>query len=144
MKAESRIFLFLTIFFLVVTPIYAYMTYQASPNGMVEPIGTTVFALTLLFCLMIWATFAITGHTLSRHNATPRPEDRKDAEVIDGAGTVGFFPPSSLVPFWTTCAVALVGLGPVFGWWISLIGVAFGIWCVFGWAYEYYRGDFKH
>lgn len=29
MKAESRIFLFLTFFFLVVTPIYAWMTYQA-------------------------------------------------------------------------------------------------------------------
>ena len=94
--------------------------------------------------VVIWGTFAITGHTLSRHNAIPRPEDRKDAEVVDGAGAIGFFPPSSLVPFWTTCAVALIGLGPVFGWWISLIGVAFGIWCVFGWAYEFYRGDFKH
>ncbi|MDN5570626.1 MAG: cytochrome c oxidase subunit 4 [Propionibacteriaceae bacterium] len=142
MKTEARIFLFLTIFFTIVTPIYAGMTWWQ--QGHVEPIGTTVFALTLLFAAMIWLTLAITGRTLTRGDALGRPEDRQDAEVIDGAGVLGFFPPKSLVPFWSTVAIMLVLLGPVFGWWISLLGAAVGIWTVFGWAYEFYVGDYKH
>ena len=30
----------------------------------------------------------------------PRPEDRKDAEIADGAGELGFFPPYSWWPLW--------------------------------------------
>ena len=35
----------------------------------------------------------------------PRPEDRKDGEIADGAGELGFFPPYSWWPLW--CAMAL-------------------------------------
>ena len=30
----------------------------------------------------------------------PRPEDRKDGEIADGAGELGFFPPYSWWPLW--------------------------------------------
>ncbi|WP_232548542.1 cytochrome c oxidase subunit 4 [Propioniciclava soli] len=142
MRTEARVFLFLVIFFGVVTPAYAGVTWWL--DGALEPIGTTVLALTLLFSAMIWGTFAITGRTLTRGNQPGRPEDRKDAEIIDGVGALGFFPPKSLVPFWSAIAIMLLLLGPVFGWWISLIGVAVGIWTVFGWAYEFYVGDYRH
>ena len=33
----------------------------------------------------------------------PRPEDRKDGEIADGAGELGFFPPYSWWPLW--CAL---------------------------------------
>ena len=57
----------------------------------------------------------------------PRPEDRKDAEIADGAGELGFFPPYSWWPLWC-------GVGPrrlVFGialgaWWLFIIGVVLG------------------
>lgn len=137
MKTESKIFLFLVIFFLAVTPIYLFITWWL--DGAIEPIGTTVLALTLLFSTMIWGALALTGRTID-----PRPEDRKDAEVIEGAGALGFFPPSSLVPFWSTVVLSLMMLGMVFGWWITMIGAALGIWVLFGWAYEYYVGDYKH
>ena len=137
MKTEAFIFMLLTIFFLVVTPLYAVVTWLL--DGQLEPIGTTVLALTLLFSAMIWGTFALTARTIS-----PRPEDRKDAEVMDGAGVLGFFPPKSLVPFWTTVALAIMLLGVVFGWWLTIVGAAVGVWTAFGWAYEYYVGDYKH
>ncbi len=35
----------------------------------------------------------------------PRPEDRKEGEIADGAGELGFFPPYSWWPLW--CALAL-------------------------------------
>ena len=40
--------------------------------------------------------------------------------------------------------MVLIVLGPVFGWWISLLGLGMGIWSLTGWVYEYYRGDYRH
>ncbi len=136
MKTEAKIFFFLVAFFLIVTPVYAYMTWI---GGHFEPIGTTVLALTLLFSAMIWGLLIITG----RQNGM-RPEDRKDGEIVENAGALGFFPPSSIVPFWSTIAIALILLGAVYGWWLSLLGVGLGIWAACGWAYEFYTGDYKH
>ncbi|MFT3877231.1 MAG: cytochrome c oxidase subunit 4 [Propioniciclava sp.] len=137
MKTEAKIFLFLVVFFLIDVPAYAYITYIQ--DGAVEVIGTTALALTLLASGMIWGLLFLTGR-----NNGPRPEDRKEAEIVEGAGALGFFPPTSIVPFWTTVAIAVMFLGVVFGWWLTLIGAGVGLWAAFGWAYEYYVGDYKH
>lgn len=137
MKVETRIFVGMTIFFVLVAPIYAFVTLWL--DGHVEPIGTTVLTLTLLFCLMVAGLFKLTGRTID-----PRPEDRKSGEIIEGAGALGFFPPSSIVPFWSTAVLAVIALGAVFGWWLTLLGIGLGIWAVCGWAYEFYLGDYKH
>ena len=136
MKTEAKIFLFLIAFFVVVTPAYAVITWQM---GHFEVIGTTVLALTLLFCLMVWGLLIVTGRTVGM-----RPEDRKDGEIVENAGALGFFPPSSIVPFWSALAIMVILLGVVYGWWLSLVGVALGIWGACGWAYEFYTGDYKH
>ena len=76
----------------------------------------------------------------------PRPEDRKDGEIADGAGELGFFPPYSWWPLW--CALAL---GP---WCLGvamarLVAVHHRLRrsarsrCV-GWIFEYYRGEHAH
>ena len=57
----------------------------------------------------------------------PRPEDRLEAEVVDGAGELGFFPPYSWWPLWCACALAVCVLGVVFGWWLFIIGVGAGL-----------------
>ena len=88
---------------------------------------TTVLALTLLFCLMVWGLLIVTGRTVGM-----RPEDRKDGEIVENAGALGFFPPSSIVPFWSTVAITAMLLGAVYGWWISLLGVGLGIWAACG------------
>ena len=136
MKTEAKIFLFLIAFFVVVTPAYAVITWQM---GHFEVIGTTVLALTLLFCLMVWGLLIVTGRTVGM-----RPEDRKDGEIVENAGALGFFPPSSIWPFWATVVVTVILLGPVFGWWLTLLGLGMGIWAVSGWCYEFYVGDYKH
>jgi hypothetical protein len=37
-----------------------------------------------------------------------------------------------------------VALGPVFGWWLMLVGFALGAVTLTGWIYEFYRGDHAH
>ena len=136
MKTEAKLYLFLVVLFLIVTPVYAFMTWRA---GALEPIGTTALTLTLLFSAMIWGLLFLT-----RRSTGPRPEDRAEGEIIEGAGTRGFFPPTSITPFWSTVAVMVIMLGPVFGWWLTILGIGLGIWVVCGWAYEFYVGDYKH
>lgn len=131
MKAERWIFVFIAAFFLTVAPIYWFTSY--------EVIGTVALLLTFAFCGMLAVFFTITSNKID-----PRPEDRKDGEIVDGAGDVGFFPSSSIWPFWAALTVLLMALGPVFGWWITLLGVGMGLWSVSGWSYQYYRDEYKH
>lgn len=131
MKIEARIFGLIALFLLVVGVIY----YLVSK----EVIGSVALILGGAFASML-AVFL----TIQSRKMDPRPEDRKDAEIIEGTGEIGFFPPKSLWPFWSAVVVTIIALGPVFGWWLSLMGAAVGIWAVTGWCYEYYRGDYQH
>lgn len=137
MKTEAKIFLFLVIFFAIVAPVYPFMTWRI--DGQVEVIGTTVLTLSLLFSVMVWGMLFLTGRSTG-----PRPEDRAEGEIIEGAGALGFFPPTSIVPFWSAAVISVILLGAVFGWWLTILGIGLGIWAVCGWAYEFYVGDYKH
>jgi hypothetical protein len=130
-KAESWGAVVLAGFFLIVAPVYWFVSH--------EIIGTVALLLSLAFCAML-ATYL----TIQSRKIDPRPEDRKDAEIVDGAGELGFFPSDSLWPFWSALAVAVMALGPVFGWWLTLLGAGIGIWAVTGWCYQYYRGHYQH
>ncbi len=131
MKAERLIFGVILLFFAVVAPVYWFTSH--------EIIGTVALLLTVAFSGMLTVFFTIQSRKID-----PRPEDRKDAEIIEGAGEVGFFPSKSIWPFWCALTVMLMALGPVFGWWLTLIGVGVGIWAVAGWTYQYYRHEYQH
>jgi Cytochrome c oxidase subunit IV len=73
-----------------------------------------------------------------------RPEDRKEAEIADGAGELGFFPPFSWWPLFCGMALAVCVLGVVFGWWLFIIGVGVGSFTLSGFVFEYYRGYHAH
>jgi hypothetical protein len=122
----------LTLFFLIVGSAYGYFTRLS------EPIGLTALLLAGVLLVMITVYLAIISRKIDR------PEDKPDAEIAEGAGELGFFPASSIWPLWTALTMVLIVLGPVFGWWISLLGLGMGIWSLTGWVYEYYRGDYKH
>jgi len=74
----------------------------------------------------------------------PRPEDRKDGEIADGAGELGFFPPYSWWPLWCGLSLAVCVLGVVIGWWLFIIGSFLGLLALQGWIFEYYRGEHAH
>ncbi|HOA87766.1 cytochrome c oxidase subunit 4 [Propioniciclava tarda] len=137
MKVEARLFLFLWVFFLIVTGIYLWASlavYHA-----VEPIGQTVFILCFAMTLMIWFYLWVIGRKMNS-----RPEDNKGGEVAQGAGALGFFPPKSMWPFVCSIVCSILVLGPVFGWWLTIMGALIGVWAVCGWCYEYYVGDYRH
>lgn len=132
MKPEKWVFWFITIYIAIVTPIYWFTSYEIA--------GTFVLGFTGLLGAMIAGYLTLTARSFD-----PRPEDRPDAEVVDGAGTIGFFAPKSIWPFWAAVTVAIIFLGPALHQaWISLVGIALGIWSCSGWVLEFYRGDYKH
>ena len=137
MKKEAKVYLPLGVFFLIVTPAYYFL--GRYDDGKIEWAGVLALTLTTVMVFMIGGFFQITGAKMD-----DRPEDRHDAEVVEGAGDIGFFPPSSIWPFACAVMAGLVFLGPVFGWWLTIIGFGLGAWAVAGWVYQYYRGDYQH
>ena len=131
MKVEAWMFGAIAIFLAIVTPIYWFMSH--------EIIGTVALIMSVLLFVMVASYLFVLGRKMDA-----RLEDRKDAEIAEGAGALGFFPPKSIWPFWVALTVQLLALGPVFGWWISILAVVLGIWALSGWVFEYYRGDYQH
>jgi len=130
-KVEAWVFGFLAVFFGLVAPSYWYL------SG--DPTGTSALVMTLALALLV--TFYLGFHA---KKMDPRPEDRQEAEIVDGAGELGFFPPYSWWPLWCACALWLCVLGVVFGWWLALLGVGAGSAALMGWVFEYYRGEHAH
>jgi hypothetical protein len=131
MKAESLMFGLCAIFVLVVTPAYWFIA------G--DPTGTTALAMTFLLLALI--TFYLGFHA---QRMEPRPEDRKEAEIADGAGELGFFPPYSWWPLWCGLCLASMAMGVAVGWWMFIIGAVLGAVALSGLVFEYYRGEHAH
>ena len=137
MRVEAWIFGALTIFLALVTPAYVLMTLDA--NGTPEITGTAALIMTFFLALMIWIFL-----TLVERRIDPRPEDKKLGEIAEGAGELGFFPPSSKWPLFVALTFVLVVLGPVFGWWLTILGFGIGAVTLSGLIFEFYRGDHAH
>ena len=131
MKAEAWIFAICTVFMVIVSPTYWLITGDWT--------GTSALTMTTLLTLMV--TIYLGFHA---NNMEPRPEDRKDAEIADGAGELGFFPPYSWWPLWCGVCLAVIVLGVVIGWWLVIIGAMLGMVALSGWIFEYYRGVHAH
>jgi ABC-type glycerol-3-phosphate transport system permease component len=130
-KIEAWVFGINGIFFALVTPTYWLLSQ--------DPTGTSALVMTTLLALLV--TFYLGFHA---NKMDARPEDTKDAEVMDGAGELGFFPPYSWWPLWCALALATCVLGVVFGWWLFIIGVGAGSMALVGWVFEFYRGEHAH
>ena len=132
MKAEAMIFGICTVFFLLVTPAYWFISY--------DPTGTS--ALTMTFLLGLLVTFYLGIHA---SRMEPRPEDRQDAEIADGAGELGFFPPYSWWPLWCGSTLAGCVFAVAMGaWWLFIMGIGLGALALCGWIYEFYVGEHAH
>jgi hypothetical protein len=132
MKAEALIFGMCALFFVLVAPAYWFLSY--------DPTGTA--ALTMAALLFLLVTFYLGFHA---KNMEPRPEDRLDAEIADGAGELGFFPPYSWWPLWCGATLALIVFAVAMGaWWLLIIGFGIGAVVMSGWIFEYYIGEHAH
>ena len=132
MKAEAWIFGICTVFFLLVAPAYWFITYDWT--------GTSALTMTTLLTLLV--TFYLGFHASKME---PRPEDRQDAEIADGAGELGFFPTYSWWPLWAGLTLGVIVFATAMAaWWLVLIGVGLGTLALCGWIYEYYVGEHAH
>ena len=129
MKVESLIFGTITFFLFVTAVVYGIFAH--------EPIGTTALVLSGGLTLLIGGFFWFVSRRIDA-----RPEDRKDAEIADGAGELGFFSPGSYWPFALALAAGTMGLALAFwySWLIVIGGVALLI-TVGGLLFEYYVGQ---
>ena len=132
MKQEAWIFGLSTIFFVIVSPAYWLISGDWT--------GTSALVMTTLLVAMITLYL---GFHASRMD--PRPEDRKEGEIADGAGELGFFPPYSWWPLWCALALAVVVYGTAMSaWWLVIIGFTAGAVVTCGFVLEYYRGEHAH
>ena len=131
MKIEAWIFGLCSIFFIVVTPAYWLITSDWT--------GTSALTMTFLLTTLIF--FYLYFHA---SRMEPRPEDRKEGEIAEGAGELGFFPPYSWWPMWCALCLAAIALGVAIGWWLFIIGLVLGAVALSGLIFEYYRGEHAH
>jgi len=111
MKVEAYFFVGVTAFFVVIATIYAFTSYDEA--GTVLLIGSALLGLFLCAYLL-----------RESRRMTPRPEDRPDATLADGAGTVQEFPAASIWPFAFGFGATALATGVVFGIWIAIVGFA--------------------
>ena len=132
MKSEAWIFGICTVFFVLVSPAYWFITGDWT--------GTSALTMTMLLSGMV--TLYLGFHA---NKMEPRPEDLKNAEIADGAGELGFFPPYSWWPLWAGATLGLIVFGTAMGaWWLLIIGFGLGALATCGWIYEYYVGEHAH
>ena len=129
MKVEALIFNIIAIFCFVAALVYGLWAR--------EPIGTTALALSGGLTVLVGGFFWFVSRRID-----PRPEDRKDAEIAEGAGELGFFPPASYWPFGLALSAALMGLGMAFFYsWLMIIAAAALIITIGGLLFEFYVGQ---
>ena len=138
MKTEYKIFAVVTGFLFLACLVYGWWTAYDS-HSHPEWIGVVALALSGLLTLMCGAYFWFVSRRIE-----PRPEDRDDAEISDGAGEIGFFSPGSYFPFGLAIASLVTGIGLVyFFWWLIAAGLIAILLATGGLLFEYYTGARK-
>jgi cytochrome c oxidase subunit IV len=146
MKSEYKLFGIVTLFLFAACALYWWWTdYSFGKDGYsdVHPgpdyIGVVALALSGLLCLMCGGYFWFVSRRID-----PRPEDRDEAEIAEGAGEIGFFSPGSYWPFGLALAAVTVGIGLVyFYWWLIAAGMVAILLATGGLLFEYYTGARK-
>ncbi len=130
MKVEYRLFLWLGVFFVVMSGIYGFW------NGWTELAGPVALLLSSFLAFMVAFYIWYTG----RHIGL-RPEDDADGEIHQFEGDYGFFSPHSWQPLFVGFTAALCFAGLAIGWWLFIIGASLGVFALIGWTFEYWHGE---
>ncbi len=127
MKVEGYFFGFIAAFLIPVTIVY-YVLSQ-------DPTGTWCLALSIGLTGMVAYYLLFTARRMEA-----RPEDRPDAEISEGSGEVGFFPPHSWWPIALAASFSTVMIGLIFGPFLVMIGAGVLVISLLGLLFEYYVG----
>lgn len=132
MKVESRIFEICTVFFFLCAIVYGILSKEA--------VGVVCLTLTGGLSLIIGTYFRFVSRRLET-----RPEDNPEAEVVDGAGEMGFFSPGSYWPVGLAAAAAILAISMAY-WmvWAIVIAVPLLLTMVGGLLFEYHRPRADH
>lgn len=139
MHIEARLFEFLTAFFVLTAIVYGVLTAMFAKGGL-EWAGTTALVLTAGLTLLAGTFFRFVARRLDT-----RPEDYEDAEIADGAGELGFYPPHSWWPIMIALSFSTAAVGGAL-WlpWLLVAGIVFVLASASGLVFEYYIGPEKH
>ncbi|MGD0320697.1 MAG: cytochrome c oxidase subunit 4 [Acidimicrobiales bacterium] len=127
MRVEALLLLGVGVFFAVVGVVYWFWGYEQ--GGTMMLIGTVALGLVPGSYYLWWA-----------RRMKPRPEDRADGALSEGAGVIGSFPSSSVWPFVFAMGIFLVVLALVFGTWLMGPGFALVLSAAVGYSVESRRG----
>jgi hypothetical protein len=130
-KIEGLLFALGSAFYLAIAAIYWYFSRDV--------VGTTALALTGALAFLV-AFYVL--YTAKR--VYPRPEDRLNGDIEEADPEYGFFSPHSWWPLAIGISAAIIGVGLIFAVWIIVFGVFLLFMSLFGWMFEYYRGEFAH
>lgn len=125
MKAEGWLFSVMAAFFAVTGLVYGLWAR--------EPAGKAILAVGFLMSALIALFWFVQYHRADHRRA----QDRKDAEIAETVGPVGFFPPRSGYPVLTAVGVTLFALGVVFALWLVVVGALVVALGVFGFIFQY-------
>jgi hypothetical protein len=133
-RIEARMFLGVAGFLFICAAVYAGWTGADDNEGRVEMAGTTALLLSGGLALIVGSYFWFVSRRID-----PRPEDRHDAEIVEGAGELGFFSPSSYWPIGIALSATLGGLAIAFlQVWLVVIALAAVLATTGGLLFEYY------
>ena len=132
MKFETRLFLYLTPFFVIVAVVYGFW------SGW-EAVGVGALGLTAGLVGMIGMYLGMLARRIDA-----RPEDDPYAEVEQGAGEQGVFSPWSWWPLVLALGAAISFASLAIGWWLLAIGAFVGVIGLVGWVFEFSRGQHAH
>ena len=132
MKANWKLFTFLSVFYVAMTIIYWWV------GG--EPVGVTGMILAACLAGMVgfylWFTQKRIGFAI--------PSDNDDAEIADDAGELGFYSPHSWWPLPVALSATALSLGLIIGWWLVLIALGTLVISIIGMVTEYEKPVSQH
>ncbi len=137
MKTEARIFFFVAGFAFIMAVVYwVWALMDPRFGGRPEPVGIVALILTGGLAFLAGSYMQFVSRRID-----PRPEDREDAEISDGAGELGFFSPGSYWPISMAATAALAALAlAFFHIWLLVIALVALLITIGGLVFEYHTG----
>ena len=144
MRVEALLLIGVGLFFGLVAIAYWFLSYE--DGGAMMLVGTCGLGLLPGFFYFYWHR-RFQGNKYFYwgrldHVAGARPEDREDATIEEGAGTIASFPGSSIWPFIFGSGAFLSTLALVFGIWLLPPGIALIFVAAVGATVESRRGGY--